>query len=235
MEWQAIPGRQLESEVTLLSQGSLIKGDLTFDQMTRLHGRVEGKVRGLAGSVIVVGETGSVHGEIMGDAVIIDGFVHGNVTAQTKVTISESGRLIGNIQADQSISFQAMRLKLADFVEIIQADPAIDAVTGFTGGGQRNGGFMFISLKPLAERKISADQVVARLRGKLSQVPGANLFLVPVQDIRVGGRQSNGVMIGGIAKKHHAALVVGNTCQHSAILTGSTEKHRAFATFATCV
>jgi multidrug efflux pump len=103
----------------------------------------------------------------------------------------DTGRLTGNIQADQSISFQAMRQKLTDFVEIVQADPAVDNVTGFTGGGQRNGGFMFVSLKPLSERKISADQVVARLRGKTAQVPGANLFLNPVQDIRVGGRQSN--------------------------------------------
>ena len=103
----------------------------------------------------------------------------------------DTGRLTGNIQADQSISFQAMRQKLADFIEIVQADPAVDNVTGFTGGGQRNGGFMFVSLKPLEERKISADQVVARLRGKTAQVPGASLFLNPVQDIRVGGRQSN--------------------------------------------
>ena len=103
----------------------------------------------------------------------------------------DTGRLTGNIQADQSISFQAMRQKLADFIEIVQADPAVDNVTGFTGGGQRNSGFMFVSLKPLEERKISADQVVARLRGKTAQVPGASLFLNPVQDIRVGGRQSN--------------------------------------------
>ncbi len=103
----------------------------------------------------------------------------------------DTGRLTGNIQADQSISFQAMRQKLTDFVEIVQADPAVESVTGFTGGGQRNSGFMFVSLKPLNERKISADQVVARLRGKTTQVPGANLFLNPVQDIRVGGRQSN--------------------------------------------
>ncbi len=103
----------------------------------------------------------------------------------------DTGRLTGNIQADQSISFQAMRQKLTDFVDIVQADPAVESVTGFTGGGQRNGGFMFVSLKPLNERKMSADQVVARLRGKTAQVPGANLFLNPVQDIRVGGRQSN--------------------------------------------
>jgi cytoskeletal protein CcmA (bactofilin family) len=99
MEWQAIPGRQVESEVTLVSQGSLIKGEVTLDQVTRLHGRVEGKVRGLPGSVIVIGETGSVHGEIVGEEIIIDGFVHGNVTATAKVTVSESGRLIGNVKA----------------------------------------------------------------------------------------------------------------------------------------
>jgi len=99
MEWHSIPGRQLESGVTLLSQGSLIKGELTFDQMTRLHGRIEGKVLGLPGIVIVVGETSSVHGEIAGDEVIIDGFVHGNVSGRTKVTISESGRLIGNVKS----------------------------------------------------------------------------------------------------------------------------------------
>ncbi len=103
----------------------------------------------------------------------------------------DTGRLIGSIQADQGISFQAMRQKLSDFVAIIQSDPDIDSVTGFTGGGQRNGGFMFISLKPRSERKASADEVIARLRVKLNKEPGASLFLVAVQDIRVGGRQSN--------------------------------------------
>ena len=97
MEFQSIPGRHLESAVSMLSQGSLIKGDLTFDQMTRLHGRVEGKIHGLAGSVIVIGETASVHGEIAGDEIIIDGFVHGDVNAKSKVTLSESGRLVGNV------------------------------------------------------------------------------------------------------------------------------------------
>jgi multidrug efflux pump len=103
----------------------------------------------------------------------------------------DTGRLIGNIQADQSISFQAMRSKLADFVDIVRTDPAVDNVVAFTGGQQRNTGSMFVALKPLSERKESADQVVARLRGKLAKEPGANLFLNPVQDIRVGGRQAN--------------------------------------------
>ncbi|TMH83362.1 MAG: multidrug transporter subunit MdtC, partial [Betaproteobacteria bacterium] len=96
------------------------------------------------------------------------------------------GRISGSIGADEAISFQAMREKLADFVEIVKSDPAVENVVGFTGGGRRNSGSMFITLKPLRERKASADQVIARLRPKLAQVPGANLFLVPVQDIRVG-------------------------------------------------
>jgi multidrug efflux pump len=103
----------------------------------------------------------------------------------------DTGRLIGNIQADQAISFQAMRSKLADFVEIVKNDPAVDNVVAFTGGQQRNTGTMFVVLKPLSQRKESADQVVARLRVKLAKEPGANLFLNPVQDIRVGGRQGN--------------------------------------------
>jgi len=103
----------------------------------------------------------------------------------------DTGRLMGGIQADQSISFQAMRQKLADFMAIVAGDPAVENVVGFTGGAQRNSGFMFVALKPVAERRETADQVVARLRGKLSKEPGANLFLQPVQDIRIGGRQSN--------------------------------------------
>jgi len=103
----------------------------------------------------------------------------------------DTGRLTGGIQADQSISFQAMRGKLASFMAVVAADPAVENVVGFTGGSQRNSGFMFISLKPLSERKISADQVIARLRPILNKEPGANLFLQPVQDIRIGGRQSN--------------------------------------------
>jgi len=103
----------------------------------------------------------------------------------------DTGRMIGGIQADQSISFQAMREKLAQFIAILRADKAVDTVVGFTGGGQTNSGFVFMSLKPLSERNISADQVAARLRRELAAVPGASLFLQPVQDIRVGGRQSN--------------------------------------------
>ncbi len=103
----------------------------------------------------------------------------------------DTGRIVGGIRADQSISFQAMRRKFRQFIEIVRSDPAIASVAGFTGGFQTNSGFMFATLKPLGERDVSADQVIARLRPKLAQVPGAMLFLQSVQDIRVGGRQSN--------------------------------------------
>src|SRR5438477_8595190 len=89
------------------------------------------------------------------------------------------------------MSFQAMARKMKDFMAIMKADPAVENVVGFTGGGRRNGGFMFASLKPLAERKLSTDAVIARLRGKLKDEPGASLFLQAAQDIRVGGRQGN--------------------------------------------
>ncbi|AYN29735.1 multidrug transporter subunit MdtC [Buttiauxella sp. 3AFRM03] len=103
----------------------------------------------------------------------------------------DTGRLMGNIQADQSISFQAMRGKLQDFMKIVRDDPAVENVTGFTGGSRVNSGMMFISLKPLSERKETAQQVIDRLRKSLAKEPGASLFLMAVQDIRVGGRQAN--------------------------------------------
>ena len=102
----------------------------------------------------------------------------------------DTGQLTGRIQADQSISFQAMRQKLAAFIDIVRADPGVESVVGFTGGSQRNTGSMFVTLKPLAERGESADRIVTRLRTRLAQEPGADLVLNPVQDIRVGGRQS---------------------------------------------
>jgi multidrug efflux pump len=102
----------------------------------------------------------------------------------------DTGRIIGGIQADQSISFQAMEQKLARFVAIIRHDPAVKTVVGFTGGFQTNGGFVFATLKPLSERTASVTQVIGRLRPKLNRVAGARIFLVGAQDIRAGGRQS---------------------------------------------
>jgi multidrug efflux pump len=115
-------------------------------------------------------------------------FVH---IPKTFMPEQDTGRLSGFISADQSISFQAMRSKLQDFMEIVGADPAVDSVVGFTGGMRTNSGSMFISLKPLSERKESALEIIARLRTKLAKEPGANLYLNAVQDLRAGGRESN--------------------------------------------
>ncbi len=106
------------------------------------------------------------------------------------------GRLMGRIQAAQDISFQAMEQKLLQVVKVIQQDPEVQYVIGFTGGGGGGGsttntGRMFIALKPFEERRSSIQQVIGRLRKKLARVPGAPTFLQPVQDIRVGGRVSN--------------------------------------------
>jgi multidrug efflux pump len=102
----------------------------------------------------------------------------------------DNGILMGQIIADQSISFQAMEKKLAQLQDIVQKDPAVASVAGFTGGRALNSANVFIELKPLAERKISAAQVVDRLRPKLNVVSGAKLFLQAAQDLHIGGRQS---------------------------------------------
>ena len=109
----------------------------------------------------------------------------------------DTGRITGIVQAAQDISFQAMREKLTQIVGIIKSDPAVENVIGFTGGGGGGSGTttntarMFIALKPLAERKLSVDQVIGRLRQRLAGVVGAPSFLQAVQDLRVGGRASN--------------------------------------------
>ena len=101
----------------------------------------------------------------------------------------DTGLVIGNIQADQAISFQAMSQKLKDVVAIINHDPATENVVAFTGGGSTNGGFIFLALKPYQQRQ-DAITVIGRLRRKMASVSGAQVFLAPVQDIRAGGRPS---------------------------------------------
>jgi multidrug efflux pump len=103
----------------------------------------------------------------------------------------DTGRLFVSIRGDQSISFQAMQQKLAEFVEIVRADPAVTIVTGFTGGSRANSGWGFVTLKPLGERTETAEQVVARLRTATARLPGARVFMVPVREIRIGGRSSS--------------------------------------------
>ena len=103
----------------------------------------------------------------------------------------DTGRINGYIRADQSTSFQSMQQRLQSMLAIVQADPDVLNVTGFTGNGQRNAAQMFMTLKPRPERQSSADQVIARLKTKLSKEAGARLFLLPVQDLRMGARGSN--------------------------------------------
>jgi len=101
----------------------------------------------------------------------------------------DTGQIQGGLRADQSISFQAMQEKLRQLVNIIRADPAVDTVVGFTGGGRAGGGFLFVNLK--RDREDKGQAVIARLRPQLAQVTGVSLFLNPVQDLRMGGRQSS--------------------------------------------
>jgi multidrug efflux pump len=105
----------------------------------------------------------------------------------------DTGRMNGNVIADQAISFQAMQTKLQTLAAIVKSDPGVATVLAFTGGGggtTTNTGRVFISLKPLEERQVSAGQIINRLRPKLTAVPGATLILQAVQDVRIGGRQS---------------------------------------------
>ncbi len=108
----------------------------------------------------------------------------------------DTGRMMGGLQGDQSISFQAMQQKLQQLSDIVQHDPAVQSVVGFTGSGggggagSTNTGSVFVALKPLSQRD-GIDAVMTRLRRKLGDVPGARLFLIPIQDFRVGGRSSN--------------------------------------------
>ncbi|HYA36592.1 MAG TPA: efflux RND transporter permease subunit, partial [Candidatus Binataceae bacterium] len=106
----------------------------------------------------------------------------------------DTGRIMGAIQADQDTSFQSMSGKLLEFVNAVKADPAVDHVIAFTGGnggGATNTGRMFVALKPLSERKLSADQIIARIRKATASIAGASLYLQAVQDVNMGGRMAN--------------------------------------------
>ena len=102
------------------------------------------------------------------------------------------GDLIGFVNADESISFQAMQKKMRAIESILRHDPAVAHVVAFTGGGPTNGGFLFSELEPLAVRKLTDDAVIARLRPKLASVTGAQVYLQSAQMIRFGGREGNG-------------------------------------------
>ncbi|GAP37232.1 efflux RND transporter permease subunit [Piscinibacter sakaiensis] len=103
----------------------------------------------------------------------------------------DTGQINGGISADQSISTQALGNKMREVVAIIRHDRAVDTVVAFTGGSRAGGGFLFVNLKPLAERGEGALAVINRLRPQLSQVTGLRIFLNPVQILRAGGRSAN--------------------------------------------
>jgi multidrug efflux pump len=150
----------------------------------------------------------------------------------------DTGILIGQIIADQSISFPAMQKKLAQLQEIVQKDPAVESVAGFTGGRALNTANVFIELKPLAQRHVTATEVVNRLRPKLNQVSGARLFVQAQQDLRVGGRQSAAeyqytltsddsaalfkwtpLLVAALAKEHASVLDVNSDLQQNGLQT----------------
>ncbi|MGK8206298.1 efflux RND transporter permease subunit [Burkholderia cenocepacia] len=133
------------------------------------------------------------HSQLVG--VVLVALVVGNVLLfrllpGTFFPEQDNGTLMGQIIADQSTSFDAMQRKLAQLQSIVQKDPAVASVAGFTGGRALNTANVFVALKPLEQRHVSATQVVNRLRPKLAAVSGARLFLQAQQDLRIGGRQS---------------------------------------------
>lgn len=107
----------------------------------------------------------------------------------------DTGRISGTLQADQNISFQSIKKKLSQYVEIVKQDPAVEHVVGYLGGNfsgkANNSGSLFITLKPLKQRRISSDEVINRLRPKVAQVTGANLYMQSAQDLLIGGRQGS--------------------------------------------
>ncbi len=109
----------------------------------------------------------------------------------------DTGRLEGNIQADQNISFQSMREKMIQLISIVQSDPNVTNINGYTGAGggggrgNTNTGKIYVALKPLSERNAGAPEIIASLRRKTAAIPGARLYFQSPQDIRIGSRPSN--------------------------------------------
>ncbi len=120
----------------------------------------------------------------------------------------DTGALVGAVQGPQDASFPFMNNSVLQLVKVIKADPAVANVNAYTGGnGASNGGFIYIALKPLNERKIGAAQIINRLRPKLNALPVASSFLQAVQDLRIGGRSSNALYQYTIQSDNIADLV----------------------------
>ena len=155
----------------------------------------------------------------------------------------DTGRLVGSLEADQSVSFQLMSQKLRQMMDIVQADPAVEHVVGYTGVGsgggysQINKGNVFVSLKPLSQR-VSVDQVIARLRPKLARVPGGHLYMAAIQDLRAGGRQSNAqyqytLQSDNVEDLYKWTPKLVEALEHSSILTdvSSDQQQRGLETY----
>ena len=135
------------------------------------------------------------------------------------------GRLAGTIVGDQDISFDAMKSKTQSLARIVQDDPAVDTVAAYVGGGSVNTGRMYIGLKPLRQRNETSDQVIDRLRDKLSNVAGITLYMTASQDLRIGGRRSNaqyqytltGQNLRELYSWGHKVLNACNLCHNSAM------------------
>jgi multidrug efflux pump len=135
----------------------------------------------------------------------------------------DTGRLVGRIHADQGISFQMMRDKLSGFMAVLQADPAVEAVVGYTGGSQINSAVIYAELKPLAKRRASAGAIIDRLRPKLAQLPGASLYLTVPQDLHIGGHQGSAgyqyaLQADDLAPLQHWAPIVTEALGHDPAL-----------------
>jgi multidrug efflux pump len=128
----------------------------------------------------------------------------------------DAGMMMCGMRADQSISFEQTRSKLEQVVSIIDHDPAVATVVGFSGGSRPGGGgFMFITLKPRAQRQEGSQEVIARLRPQLDRVTGLRVFMNPVQDMQIGGRQANAsfqytLQSDNIDELRHWATVLAN-------------------------
>jgi multidrug efflux pump len=185
------------SLVLALSTTPMMCALLLTDQKPRQPGRV---ARAIERSITAVHDlyARTLHVALRHPlAVLLTFFLTIGVTAvlftvipKTLFPQQDTGIMMGGITADESTSFQAMRAKLTQAQAIVQADPAVQTVVGFTGGRGTSTAMVNVTLKPLEERSASAAQVIARLRPKLSAIPGAQLMMFPMQDLSVGGRQS---------------------------------------------
>jgi multidrug efflux pump len=110
------------------------------------------------------------------------------VVPKTFLPQQDTGQLMGFVRGDDGLSFKVMQPKMEIFRRAVLADPAVQSVAGFIGGnGGTNNAFMIVRLKPIGERKLSAAEVVERLRKNMPHVPGGRLFLAPDQDLQLGG------------------------------------------------